>query len=104
MRNRARPSELTCGYCLPDWLSADGLKSSTAGRVVWARAGTTESSRAVTQIETVAFIAIPLKVMMSQPIERPLAYHAGGAGCAGTLRDSGHKAFRSAIEAMSDLA
>ena len=29
MRNRARPSEFTCGYCLPGWLEDAGLKSST---------------------------------------------------------------------------
>src|SRR5262245_25123087 len=35
MRNRARRSELTWGYCLPGWLEDAGLKSSTGG-AVWA--------------------------------------------------------------------
>src|SRR6185437_16646448 len=39
IRNRARPSELICGYCLPPWFKDDGLKSSTAGWVVCPEAG-----------------------------------------------------------------
>ena len=39
MRARTRLSELTSGYCLPGWLSEDGLKSSTTSWFVWARAG-----------------------------------------------------------------
>src|SRR6186713_3587533 len=36
MRNLTRPSELTCGYCLPFWLVGAGFQSS-AGGFSWAR-------------------------------------------------------------------
>src|SRR3954462_5020578 len=59
-RNRARPSELTCGYCLPAWFSGDGLKSAT-GWVVLAPLGTPASrgSRAIPRRIRVVFMVIP---------------------------------------------
>src|SRR3954452_24582249 len=69
IRNRARPSELTCGYCLPDWFSDDGLKSST-GWVVWAHVGTRTSrgSRAIPRRTEVVFIAIPQDLARRQAV------------------------------------
>src|SRR4051795_1285831 len=60
IRNRARPSELICGYCRPPWFSDDGLKSST-GWVVWAQIGapTSRGSRETPKPRSVVFIAIP---------------------------------------------
>src|SRR6185437_1485910 len=65
IRNRARPSELICGYCLPPWFKDEGLKSSTAGWVVCPEAG----RFAVTSNRARDNSAVLIEILQIRPLE-----------------------------------